>query len=315
MPDRIIRERARRSPTLHRLSDSAERAWWRLTVSADDYGRIEADPELLLAALFPRRPPGWTRARIAACVQEWAQAEDPLVHLYRVDGDARVYLHAVHWCDHQRKRESKPKYPDPPCDGSPQSAAKCRESLQPAAGRGGLPLARARSGVGSRESRDESREPGSDARAATGDNRWQTPVGYGPSARSQSNSNGKALKQVLTDEQAIRAKSICQSIEDLPKRPGGFSPWACLQRCVSQGLPADDALKLLLGMRERWAEIRKPWAYAQEVLRREYQEFRIDLELQQHERRKHEPAQLGEILAEASRKAAHHPLTDPAHPP
>ena len=39
MPDRIIRDKARSSPTLQHLSDAGERAWWRLTTAADDYGR------------------------------------------------------------------------------------------------------------------------------------------------------------------------------------------------------------------------------------------------------------------------------------
>lgn len=133
MPDRIIRDRARSSPTLRQLSDGAERAWWRLTTAADDYGRFDADPDVLLAELFKRRPSSWTTAKMRRVVEEWADTDDPLIHLYQVDGDCRVYGHAVTWTDHQRGRDSKPKFPDPPCGGSPQSAAKCRESLQLAA--------------------------------------------------------------------------------------------------------------------------------------------------------------------------------------
>jgi len=139
MPDRTIRERCRRSPTLQHVSDAAERAWWRLTVAVDDYGCFEADPEILLAELMPRRPTGWTPAKMARVLQEWTLGEDPLVHLYRVDGDDRVYGHAVTFHKHQRERDSKPKYPEPPCAGMAQNstlqqlAATCRESLQSAA--------------------------------------------------------------------------------------------------------------------------------------------------------------------------------------
>jgi len=133
MPDRIIRDRSRQSPTLKLLSDAAERAWWRLTVYADDYGRFEADPEVLLAGLFMRRPLGWTPLKMRKVLEEWTNLEDPVVHLYRVDGDDRVYGHAVTWAEHQRERDSKPKFPDPPCGNLPQTAAKCRESLQLAA--------------------------------------------------------------------------------------------------------------------------------------------------------------------------------------
>mgnify|MGYP001593859862 CR=1 FL=1 len=133
MPDRIIRDQARRSPTLQRLSDAAERAWWRLTIYHDDYGRFEADPEVLLAGLMVRRPSGWTMARMQKVVAEWADQADPLIHLYQVPGDLRIYGHVINTTKHQRERESKPKYPDPPCGNLPQDAAKCRESLQLAA--------------------------------------------------------------------------------------------------------------------------------------------------------------------------------------
>jgi len=139
MPDRIIRERCRRSPTLQHLSDAAERAWWRLTVAADDYGRFEADPEILLAELMPRKPAGWTPAKMARVIDEWAAGDDPVIHLYRVEGDERTYGHAITFHEHQRERTSKPKYPDPPCAGMAQKctmqqlAAKCRESLRSAA--------------------------------------------------------------------------------------------------------------------------------------------------------------------------------------
>jgi hypothetical protein len=131
MPDRIIRDRARRSRTLQQLSDAAERAWWRFTVVCDDYGRFEADPEVLLSACFERKPSGWTEKKMQAVIREWVAAA--LVHLYRIVDDPATYLHAATFHDHQRKRDSKPKFPDPPCGNSPQLAAKCRDSLPLAA--------------------------------------------------------------------------------------------------------------------------------------------------------------------------------------
>ena len=133
MPDRIIRDRCRSSPTLQRLSDAAERAWWRLTVACDDYGRFEADPAVLLAELFKRRPRGWSVQRVRVVLSEWSAAEDPLIHLYRIPGDPRTYGHTVSFQIHQRDRESKPKYPDPPCGDFQHLAANCRNSLQVAA--------------------------------------------------------------------------------------------------------------------------------------------------------------------------------------
>jgi len=137
VPDRMIRERARRSPTLKRLTDAAERAWWRLTVTFDDQGRFDADPEVLLSQLMERKPAGWTVKKMAAVILEWeapgGDASDPLVHLYQVQGDLRLYGHALTVQEHQRERDSKPKYPEPPCGNLPQHAAKCRDSRQLAA--------------------------------------------------------------------------------------------------------------------------------------------------------------------------------------
>jgi hypothetical protein len=147
MPDRIIRERSRSSPTLKQLTDAAERAWWRLTTACDDYGRFDADPEVLLAELFKRRPAGWTPRKMALVITEW---ESELIHLYEhSDNGHRTYGHILTFTEHQRERDSKPKFPDPPCGGLPQLAAKCGDSR----------LARARS---------ESREAGAESRESRG---------------------------------------------------------------------------------------------------------------------------------------------------
>jgi hypothetical protein len=151
LPDRIIREQARRSQTLRDLSDAAERAWWRLTTACDDHGRFDADPEVLLAELFKRRPSGWALAKMARAVDEWEQVG--LVHRY--GHDIGTYGHVLMWATHQRERDSKPKFPDPPCGGLPQLAAKCGESRQIAAY------------SERRETRDERRE--TDAATSGGD--------------------------------------------------------------------------------------------------------------------------------------------------
>lgn len=123
----------------------------------------------------------------------------------------------------------------------------------------------------------------------------------------------KALKVVLTRTQAARARSLCGALESLPRKVRDFHPWAFLQKCISQGLPGDEALKILVGMQDRWSRIVDPWAYAAEVLRREYAQYRIDLQIQAHERTKREPARVGEILAEAQRRAEEpEPSTDEA---
>lgn len=113
----------------------------------------------------------------------------------------------------------------------------------------------------------------------------------------------KALKLVLTDEQAVRAKRLCAAIESLPPKARPFHPWVFLQKCVIQGLPADEAMLMLVRIRDHWPQITSVWAYAQEVLRKEYAQYRIDLALQEHERVKREPTQIGQIMRRLSQQS------------
>ena len=130
-------------------------------------------------------------------------------------------------------------------------------------------------------------------------------------AKAKDGSNPKALTVVLTPTQTARARKLDASIKALPRKVRDFQLWAFLQKCVSQGLPADEALKILHGMQERWDRIVDPWAYAAEVLRKEYRDYTIDLKLQLHERTKREPARIGQILADAQHKAEQpNPPTD-----
>jgi hypothetical protein len=108
MPNRIIHERACKSPTLDLLSDGAERLFWRLTTQADDQGRFDAEPSLLLACCFPLRVTRMKLDRVTAWLTELAAAG--LVDVYEV-GD-RSYGAFRTWATWQRGRDSKPKRPD-----------------------------------------------------------------------------------------------------------------------------------------------------------------------------------------------------------
>lgn len=171
VPDRMIRDRARSSPTLQALTDAGERGWWRLIPGADDYGRFDADPEVLLARLFERRPTGWSVRRMATVIAEWEAVG--LVHRY-VNGDHRTLGHVLRWAEYQRQRDSKPKYPDPPCQsGSLDACAKSRANHdlpQVAADGGDSPLARARAPIPTSASDADAdcRQPGASA--------WPTPA-------------------------------------------------------------------------------------------------------------------------------------------
>lgn len=138
MPNRIIKESARTSPTLAVLSSDAERLFWRLTTAVDDYGRFEADADVINGMCLSRLKPKWTTKKVERCLVEMGRQngpdDQPLAIFYRVKG--RLYGELVSFLEHQRKRDSKPKFPgleegerifwEPPaaaCGESPQSAA------------------------------------------------------------------------------------------------------------------------------------------------------------------------------------------------
>lgn len=127
MPNRNIFESSRRSPSLRALTDAAERLFWRLITAVDDFGRFEADPEVVLSACFQRVPQGWNVRKVAGCLHEMAQippgADAPLVRLYESGG--RQYLQITKSETYFRRRAETSKYPDPqPLDfvGPPSSA-------------------------------------------------------------------------------------------------------------------------------------------------------------------------------------------------
>lgn len=113
MPNRIIKESARTSPTLAALSDGAERLFWRLTTAVDDYGRFEADADVINGSCLSRLKPKWTTRKVERCLVEMGRQngpdDQPLAIFYRVKG--RVYGELVTFLEHQRKRDSKPKFP------------------------------------------------------------------------------------------------------------------------------------------------------------------------------------------------------------
>ena len=109
MPNRIIRESALTSTTLDSLSDGAERFFFRLTLVADDFGRFDADPRVLLAKCFPLKV---TRLKLERITKWWLELiECGAVKAYRVD--CRMYGYFPAWSKHQQVRAKTSKYPDP----------------------------------------------------------------------------------------------------------------------------------------------------------------------------------------------------------
>ncbi len=107
---------------------------------ADDYGRFDANPAVLLGRCVPTL--GWSFRKVEKCLEELTRIvpgdEIPAVQLYAIK--ERIYGFLTTWTNHQRDRSKdanppKPKFPDPK-DGkiiSPQPAAKCSNLPQSAA--------------------------------------------------------------------------------------------------------------------------------------------------------------------------------------
>ncbi len=115
MPNRDLKESNRRSASLQLLSDAAERLWYRLLTSVDDFGRLEADPEVVFTTCFQRVPNGWNQEKVRKCLNEMATkslpGDRPLISLYRVG--VKTFLQVISSPVHIYKRAKCSKYPDP----------------------------------------------------------------------------------------------------------------------------------------------------------------------------------------------------------
>ena len=107
MPNRIIKESICTSENLNNLSLEEEVFFYRLITQCDDFGRMDARPQILRAKCFPLR----TDTIQQYDIESWLQAlvRENLIIIYTVDGKA--YLQMVTWDKHQQKRAKKSKYP------------------------------------------------------------------------------------------------------------------------------------------------------------------------------------------------------------
>ena len=124
MPNRMIKETLRTSRNVSSLTDFQFRIWVLLITYVDDYGRGNADPELLKSLLFPRK-----HSVSINQIQNAIKALDSkgMITLYDFDGE--TYFYFPKWADHQRIRQKVSKFPEPPaiCSNPPQLAAGLRE--------------------------------------------------------------------------------------------------------------------------------------------------------------------------------------------
>ena len=124
MPRRDLKDSNRRSASLQLLSDAAERLWYRLITAVDDFGRMEAHPEVVFSSCFMRPPIGWNAKKVAGCLQELSTlappGDEPLIHIYQVG--RKEYLMIRSATVHIYRRAKVSKWPGPPDPNLPTDA-------------------------------------------------------------------------------------------------------------------------------------------------------------------------------------------------
>lgn len=112
MPNRIIKDSIRTSESLALLTAEEERHFYRLMVTADDFGRFDARPQVIKGVCYPFFDSQVTLDDISRWTQRLADEEIGILKLYEANGYQYGYF--VNWDKYQQKRASKSKYPDPP---------------------------------------------------------------------------------------------------------------------------------------------------------------------------------------------------------
>lgn len=116
MPNRDLKECNRRSLSLQLLSDASERLWYRIITAVDDFGRMEADPEVVFTTCFQRVPKGWTIQKVQKCLDELSQVHPdgqvPVIQVYQVGSKRFLQINSAENYLYRRAKESK--YPAPP---------------------------------------------------------------------------------------------------------------------------------------------------------------------------------------------------------
>lgn len=113
MPNRILKESVRTSKKLNQLTDFEFRLWTHLITYVDDFGRGDADLDIIKGFVLPLRR-DVTRKNIESALAHMESIG--LIGLYSVDGES--YLYFPNWGNHQRIQNKKSKYPAP--DGNTQ---------------------------------------------------------------------------------------------------------------------------------------------------------------------------------------------------
>lgn len=110
MPNRVIKESIKRSAQIDSLTWFEEVVYYRLIVTADDYGCVDGRAILLKNELFPLKE-NVTKKSVEEAISRLVKAG--LLYSYEVSGIP--YLLFPTWERHQRIRSKHRKYPAPEC--------------------------------------------------------------------------------------------------------------------------------------------------------------------------------------------------------
>lgn len=127
MPNRILKESVKRSEQIDQLSWFEEVVFYRLILTADDYGCLDGRSVLLKNELFPTKD-NVTKKAVEDAISKLASVG--LLCKYTVNG--KPYLFFPTWTKHQRLRNQHRKYPNPadadePIDG--HLSVKCQSNV------------------------------------------------------------------------------------------------------------------------------------------------------------------------------------------
>ena len=121
MPQRFLRPGITTSKRWNRCDWASQSLYLRLITLVDDYGRYDADLELIRSHAFPFGDPAGKVMQlpaIARMMQTLVRA--PMLILYQVDG--KEYLQLLRW---QERARSGSRYPEPSCEQMTAIDNKC----------------------------------------------------------------------------------------------------------------------------------------------------------------------------------------------
>lgn len=109
MGNRILKESITTSEKLAKLSHLEFRLWVGLITQADDYGCGDARPSIVRNFVFPLLE-DVTAKDVERAMKRLEKVG--CIRIYRVEG--KPYFWFPNWLEHQRLRNHKPRYPQPP---------------------------------------------------------------------------------------------------------------------------------------------------------------------------------------------------------